>query len=198
MRGLRPHIAVTDRREPRSGSVSETLTAPETDALEDAWGRFEALYRTSRDDVYAYVATLLHDRVAAEDVTALAFERAYRRRRTFDRRRGEERAWLFGIARNAALDELRRRRRLAALVTDPEDVEAAEPEDGADIALRRTTVRAALAALPARDRELIALKFHAGLSNAEVARVLGVSESNAGTMLHRTIEKLRKACDATP
>ena len=178
--------------------MSETLTAPGTDDLESAWGRFEALYRSSRDDVYAYVTTLLRDRVAAEDVTALAFERAYRRRRTFDRRRGEERAWLFGIARNAALDELRRRRRLAALVTDPEDIEAAGPEDGADIALRRTTVRAALAGMSARDRELIALKFHAGLSNAEMARVLGVSESNAGTMLHRTIEKLRKACDATP
>jgi RNA polymerase sigma factor (sigma-70 family) len=189
---------VTDRDERRSAFVSETLTAPETDRLEDAWARFETLYRSSRDDVYAYVSTLLHDRVAAEDVTALAFERAYRRRRTFDRRRGDERAWLFGIARNAALDELRRRRRLAALVTDPEDVETAAPDDGADITLRRTTVRTALAALPARDRELIALKFHAGLSNAELARVLGVSESNAGTMLHRTIEKLRKACDATP
>ena len=182
----------------RSGPVSETLTAPEAEELPTSWNRFEALYRASRDDIYAYVATLLHDRVAAEDVTALAFERAYRRRRTFDRRRGEERAWLFGIARNAALDELRRRRRIAALVTDPEDVEAAGPEDGADVALRRTTVRAALAALSARDRELIALKFHAGLSNAEIARVLGVSPSNAGTMLHRTIEKLRKACDATP
>jgi RNA polymerase sigma factor (sigma-70 family) len=178
--------------------MSQTLTALETDDAADAWGRFETLYRSSRGDVYAYVATLLRDRVAAEDVTALAFERAYRRRRTFDRRRGEERAWLFGIARNAALDELRRRRRLAALVTDPEDIEAAGPDDGADVALRRTTVRAALAALPARDRELIALKFHGGLTNAEVARVLGVSESNAGTMLHRTIEKLRKACDATP
>jgi RNA polymerase sigma-70 factor (ECF subfamily) len=44
---------------------------------------------------------------------------------------------------------------------------------------------------------LIALKFHAGLSNAELARVLGVSESNAGTMLHRTMDKLRKACNAT-
>ena len=55
-------------------------------------------------------------------MTALAFERAYRRRRTFDRRRGEERAWLFGIARNAALDELRRRRRLATLVVEPEAV----------------------------------------------------------------------------
>jgi RNA polymerase sigma-70 factor (ECF subfamily) len=196
MRDLRHRMAVTDPPDRRSGSVSETLTAPETDDAQDAWGRFEMLYRSSRDDVYAYVATLLHDRVAAEDVTALAFERAYRRRRTFDRRRGAERAWLFGIARNAALDELRRRRRIAALVTDPEDVEAAGPDDGADVALRRTTVRTALAALPARDRELIALKFHAGLSNAEVARVLGVSESNAGTMLHRTIEKLRKACDA--
>src|SRR5688500_7902476 len=41
---------------------------------------FEALYRAARDDVFAYVATLLRDRAAAEDVTALAFERAYRRR----------------------------------------------------------------------------------------------------------------------
>ena len=89
--------------------------------------------------------TLLRDRAAAEDVTALAFERAYRRRRTFDRRRGEERAWLFGIARNAALDELRRRRRLATLVAEPEDdSKPATPDDGAEVALRRTAVRAAL------------------------------------------------------
>src|SRR5690349_2259935 len=91
----------------RSGGVTETLTAPAN--APGSWERFESLYRSSRDDVYAYVCTLLRDPAAAEDVTALAFERAYRRRRTFDRRRGEERAWLFGIARNAALDELRRR-----------------------------------------------------------------------------------------
>ncbi|HUO70167.1 MAG TPA: sigma-70 family RNA polymerase sigma factor [Solirubrobacteraceae bacterium] len=187
-----------DRDEARSEGVIETLRSPETDPAPAAWERFEALYRSSRDDVYAYVFTLVRDRGAAEDVTALAFERAYRRRRTFDRRRGEERAWLFGIARNAALDELRRRRRLASLVADPEDTQAAGSDGGAEVALRRTAVRAALAALPARDRELIALKFHAGLTNAELARVLGVSESNAGTMLHRTMDKLRKACNATP
>jgi RNA polymerase sigma-70 factor (ECF subfamily) len=186
-----------DRHEGRSEDVIETLTSSGVDSDQEAWLRFEALYRSSRDDVYAYVYTLLRERDAAEDVTALAFERAYRRRRTFDRRRGEERAWLFGIARNAALDELRRRRRLAALVADPEDTEAAGPDDDADVALQRTAVRAALTSLPARDRELIALKFHAGLSNAELARVLGVSESNAGTMLHRTMDKLRKACNAT-
>jgi RNA polymerase sigma-70 factor, ECF subfamily len=173
------------------------MTSTTADAPGSTWERFESLYRASRNDLYAYVFTLLRDRCAAEDVTALAFERAYRRRRTFDRRRGEERAWLFGIARNAALDELRRRRRMATLVTDPEGSEAAGPDDGVEVALRRTAVRTALAALPARDRELIALKFHAGLSNAELARVLGVSESNAGTMLHRTMEKLRKACNAT-
>ena len=82
---------------------------------------FDALYRDARDDVYAYVVTLLHDRSAAEDVTAQAFERAFRKARSYDARRGGERAWLFGIARNAALDELRRRKRTAALVADPED-----------------------------------------------------------------------------
>jgi RNA polymerase sigma-70 factor (ECF subfamily) len=146
--------------------------------------------------VYAYVATLLRDPAAAEDVTAVAFERAYRRRRSFDRRRGEERAWLFGIARNAALDELRRRSRLAPLVSDPED-EADHADDDAEGALRRAALRTALARLNGRERELVALKFHGGLSNRELGRVLGVSESNAGTMLHRAIEKLRKACNAT-
>ncbi len=164
----------------------------------DGWERFEALYRSSRDDLYAYVLTLVRDRAAAEDVTAVAFERAYRRRRTFDRHRGEERGWLFGIARNAALDELRRRRRTATLVADPEDVSEDElvDEDGEDMAVRRASVREGLQALAPRERELIALKFHAGLTNAELASVLGVSESNAGTMLHRAVQKLRRAVNA--
>ena len=182
-----------DRSQLRSVDMID-VAAP---AASGSWQRFEELYRSSRDDVYAYVATLLRDRVAAEDVTALAFERAYRRRRTFDRSKGVERAWLFGIARNAALDELRRRRRVATLTVDPGDGAEQTTEDEADELLRRTTIRSALGSLPGRERELIALKFHGGLSNAELARVLGVSESNASTMLHRAMQKLRKACNAT-
>ncbi len=155
---------------------------------------FEALYRAARDDVFAYVATLLRDRGAAEDVTALAFERAFRRQRSFDARRGSERAWLFGIARNAALDELGRAKRSAFLAADPPDVSPA-PDEELEHALRRAAVRTALAAMPARDRELIALKFHAGLDNAEIAAVLGVSVSNAGTRLHRALTKLREILD---
>jgi RNA polymerase sigma-70 factor (ECF subfamily) len=164
----------------------------------ESWDRFEVLYRSSRDDLYAYVLTLLRDRAAAEDVTAIAFERAFRRRRTFDRHRGDERGWLFGIARNAALDELRRRRRTATLVVDPEDISEDALADGTeeDEVVRRAAVREALAALAPRERELIALKFHAGLTNAELASVLGVSESNAGTLLHRAVQKLRRAVNA--
>lgn len=186
-----------DRALRRSEGVNATMTAKPV-ALDTTWERFEALYRSSRDDVYAYVATLLRDPAAAEDVTALAFERAYRRRRTFDRKRGDERGWLFGIARNAALDELRRRKRHATLASEPAAVDApgSVAEDGEEEALRRTTLLAALDTLAPRERELVGLKFHAGLSNAEIARVLGVSESNAGTLLHRTMTKLRKACHA--
>ena len=175
--------------------MTSTLTAQIPSRTSSAALDFEALYRAARDDVYAYVATLLRDRSAAEDVTAAAFERAYRRQRTYKASRGSERAWLFGIARNAALDELRRRRRAAALAADPADVDAAPPEDAAEAALLRAAVRVALGRLGARERELIALKFHAGLDNAEIAAVLGVSVSNAGTQLHRAMTKLREAVE---
>src|ERR1700735_1792814 len=184
-----------DREPGRSRGVIETRSQPTSAAAGGSWERLETLYRTSRDDVYAYVATLLRDPAAAEDVNALAFERAYRRRTTFDRRRGVERAWLFGIARNAALDELRRRKRVTALVVDPEDVSAPSVADGAEVALRRTAVRSAIAALNGRGREIVALKFHAGLTNGEIGRVLGLSETAAGTLLYRTMEKLRRGWD---
>ena len=169
--------------------AGEELQRDELDAA------FERLYRESRDDLFAYATGLLRDRSAAEDVTALAFERAYRKQKSYRARRGSQRAWLFGIARNAALDELRRRKRSAALTAEPADADAAAPEDAADAALRRAALRTALAGLAPRERELIALKFHAGLDNAELANVLGVSVSNAGTMLHRAVTKLRKALD---
>jgi RNA polymerase sigma-70 factor (ECF subfamily) len=171
--------------------VSETLVAPATDAPRDDDIAFGELYRSSRDDVYAYAAGLLRDRAAAEDVTATAFERAYRKRARFDPRRGNRRAWLFGIARNAALDELRRRGRQAELTVDPIDT----TNTGTERSEHRLLLIGALSKLDARERELVALKFFAGLANAEIASVLGISESNAGTKLHRAVTKLREVCD---
>ena len=159
---------MTDPPLARSAGVSATTAMPPDarpgDAAPLTADAFDALYRETADDLYAYVATLLHDRAAAEDVVAAAFERAYRRLRTYDPRRGSRRQWLFGIARHAALDELRRRRRHATLAAEPGAGEPAVEDDLAD--------------------------------HAEIAGVLGISPSNAGTRLHRAVHRLREACHA--
>jgi RNA polymerase sigma factor (sigma-70 family) len=160
---------------------------------------FDALFSDCARDVHAYAISLLGDRAAAEDVTALAFERVYRSRKRLDRGRGTPRAWLFAIARNAALDELRRRRHQPDLGLNTERLDAHSAGQGdAQAALehveRRAIVRQALASLPMRERELVLLKFHGQLSNSELARALDISESNAGTRLHRALTRLRERC----
>jgi RNA polymerase sigma-70 factor, ECF subfamily len=177
-------VSVSDQQPPRSTPPAGAFDAE----------AFDALFRECAGDVHAYAISLLGDAAAAEDVTALAFERLFRARGRLDRRRGTPRAWLFTIARNAALDELRRRRRREPAVSAAEESLAAAPAPGADAedVERRDTVRRALAELSPRDREVVLLKFHGQLTNAELARALGISESNAGTRLHRALERLRE------
>ncbi|MGI8633162.1 MAG: RNA polymerase sigma factor [Solirubrobacterales bacterium] len=167
--------------------------APEMDSRRTSSRRapldVESLYRATRDDVYAYVTSMVGVGAAADDVTSAVFERAFRRRARFDPRRGEPRAWIFTIARNTALDELRRRERHADPHADP-PVAAEDP--GRELHLQ---VRDALAALDPRQRELIVLKFHAGLTQAEIGAVLGISPTAAGTRLHRALATLRRICD---
>ena len=154
---------------------------------------FEALYERTFPKVYA--TCLAGARPCGRGGRDLpAFERAYRKRRSYRAARGSAEAWVFGIARNAALDELRKRKRRAKLEGEPEDTVSPSLDDAAEGALRRAVVREALAGLDGAERDLVALKFMGGLSNAEIARVLGMSESNAGTKLHRTLTKLREAC----
>lgn len=173
--------------------MSETLSATMVRARQPIL-EFDALYRTACADVYAYVRSLVGDAATADDVTAQAFERAYRKRRTYDARRGTPRQWLFTIARNASLDELRRRKRAATPMADA-GVRVADPSAGATEADDRSdVVRTAIASLPARERDLVALKFYAGLSNAEIGATLGISETNAGTRVHRALSSLREAC----
>jgi RNA polymerase sigma-70 factor, ECF subfamily len=176
--------------------MGRRLRAPRGhDGLEASAGPdFDSLFRSCGADVHAYAMSMLGDRAAAEDVTALAFERLYRARGRLDPRRGTARGLLFTIARNAALDELRSRARRASAPGDPSRLS----DSGADSALaqveHRAVVADALASLNARERELVLLKFHGQLSNAELARVLGISESNVGTRLHRALTRLRTSC----
>jgi RNA polymerase sigma-70 factor, ECF subfamily len=171
-----------------TGSQTDAASGPAE--LDDK--AFAALFRESAADVHGYAISLLGSRAAAEDVTALAFERLYRSRARLEHRRGTPRAWLFAIARNAALDELRRRRRQPQSELPGEISDERETEGPFEQIARCAAVRDALAALPLREREVVLLKFHGQLSNSELARALDVSESNAGTRLHRALTRLRE------
>lgn len=168
--------------------VTETAKAQSARPVREGPDRFETLYRESRDDLFAYLTYLVGDPSLAEEITAAAFERAFRRRSLFRPERGDLRGWLFSIARNAAIDELRRGGRETALELAPkardEGTSAGQLDD-------RMIVTEALRTLQLRDRELIALKFFAGLENDQIARVLRISRSNAGTQLHRAMSRLR-------
>jgi len=185
-------------------NVLEAVPEPDSSRRETTVPRngprplFEDLYRGSRDDLYSYVAGLLRDRVAAEDVTALAFERAFRKWDKFDPQRGSARGWLFGIARNAALDELRKRKREAPAI-ESGGVDApgqlasgSAPVEEKVVALeQRAALLDALGTLSPADREMVALKFFAGLGNTEIAEATGYSPTNVGTRLERAMKRLR-------
>src|SRR5687767_15955974 len=96
---------------------------------------------------------MVRDRAAAEEVTAAAFERALTRRSSYAAERGSLRAWLFGIARNAAYDELRRRGRTEP-VADPDERRAPDGDSTAEVALRRAELSIALATLSRDERDL--------------------------------------------
>ena len=158
---------------------------------------FDALYRECARDMYAYVRTLLGD-----DASRRGRHGAGVRARLpppGDVRRPPRQPSAAGSSGSRAtrrstscVGASARRRCSASCPTTPR----ARPRRRPSSPIRRTTVRVALAALAPRDRELVALKFHGGLSNAELAAVLGTSESNAGTRVHRAVSKLREACNA--
>jgi RNA polymerase sigma-70 factor (ECF subfamily) len=143
------------------------------------------------DDVYRYVLYLTGDRDLAEDLTSETFERALRRWRRFDSRRGSAKTWLCQLARGAALDhfraeERRRRREQTYAATEPRDAEPVYGE-GLSPALEK-----AVAALSAAEREVVALRVVLELDGEATARVLGISPSACSTRLSRALNKLQE------
>ena len=129
----------------------------------------------------------------AEDLTSITFEKAWRGRDRYRRDKGAFSTWLFTIARNAAVDHYRAR---APVVPLDEAVavvaDAATPEDESALRSDAARLAALLPTLTDRDRELIALKYGAEMTNREIARATGLSESNVGTILYRAVQTLRE------
>jgi RNA polymerase sigma-70 factor (ECF subfamily) len=128
----------------------------------------------------------------AEELTARTFEKAWRARHRYRRDLAGFSTWLLTIARHVAIDHLRARRRhepleVAAAVPSPDHT----PEQRAVLQSEAERLAALLATLESRERELIAMKYGAGMTNRAIAHATGLSESNVGTILHRAVEALR-------
>jgi RNA polymerase sigma-70 factor, ECF subfamily len=141
--------------------------------------------------VYAYAAYRLGDGPDAEDVTSAVFERALRYRKSFDRSKGEPVGWLLGIARRCTNEAL------AARTGDrPQITEAAESRSLEEDSIRRLTLAAAVAKLGNRDQELIALRFGADLTAAQIAEVMDAQTNAIEVALHRALDRLRSIIDS--
>lgn len=141
--------------------------------------------------VYAYAAYRLGGGHDAEDVTSEVFERAIRYRGSYDETKGEPVAWLLGIARRS-VD--------AALASRPRDHGELEETAGAasmeDDSVRRLTIAAALAQLSERDQELVALRYGAELTAAQIARVMDMQTNAVEVALHRALSRLRRVLES--
>lgn len=157
---------------------------------------WEAVYKEYLPRVYNFFRYRVGDDFLAEDLTAEVFEKAWRGRTRFRRDLGAFSTWLFTIARNIATDHFRRNGRHIPLeavreLQDPTSLEETTQRND-DFAKLNTL----LSQLSERECELIALKYGAALTNREIAQLTRLSESNVGTVLHRTVEKLRIEMEA--
>src|SRR5512139_2795647 len=151
---------------------------------------WDAVYREEMPRVFNYFRYRGFERATAEDLTSATFEKAWRARDRYRRDRAAVATWLLAIARNAAIDHLRRSRPAVPLAEGSlRDEETPETQALREAQSRR--LRALVAALPERERELLALKYGAEATNRAIATITGLSESNVGTILHRTIGTLR-------
>jgi len=151
---------------------------------------WDAVYREEMPRVFNYFRYRGFDRETAEDLTSATFEKAWRARDRYRRDRASVPTWLLAIARNAAVDHLRRARLAVPLAEEALRAEET-PETRALRESESRRLRALLATLPERERELLALKYGAGATNRAIATITGLGESNVGTILHRTIAALR-------
>lgn len=186
---------------------------PDDDALMRAFAAgdaraFEQLFHRHGSSLLTYLAHLTGERAAAEDLLQEVFLRVVRRAREY-RPEGRFRAWLHTIAHHALTDQ-RRRAALRPATSDAMDThddeelapELATPAHGDDPLLRvharelGARIEAALARLPAAQREVFLLRERAGLELAEIARATDANLATVKSRLRYALAGLRRILSA--
>ena len=146
---------------------------------------FETLYERHHRAVLNIAYRLLGDRDAAEDIAQEVFVKLYTSPGSY-RPTARLSTWLYRVTHNACIDEIRKRKnRPVELVPEVHSPEASEPDELAE------AVRAAVAALPEKQRLAVVLQRYEELSYQEIAEVLGTSVPAVESLLFRARETLK-------
>lgn len=141
--------------------------------------------------VYHYFCLRTGDYQEAEDLTAATFERAWRDRERYRKDIGAFTNWLFGIARHVLITHYRKNQRVHTTESSIEG--SSRPTE--EIATRQEEFErlvSMLTSLPEREREIFSLKYGAQFTNRSIAKIVGLTETNVGTILNRIVTRLRE------
>jgi RNA polymerase sigma-70 factor (ECF subfamily) len=152
------------------------------------------LYSLYFPRVYRYILARTGSTYDAEDLAEEVFMKVLEAIERFEWREAPFSAWLFRIAHNAVVSQRRKdgaRGRMASL-SEGLPVDSAGPEELVENRLALSEIMRAAERLPEMQRQVIALRFAAGLSVAETARAMGKGEGNVKVIQHKAIAKLRE------
>jgi RNA polymerase sigma-70 factor, ECF subfamily len=166
-------------------------------AQKDA-GALEALYERYGRAAYSLARRILTDETLAQDVVQEVFLSLWRDARRFDAGRGTVATYLLSMTHHRAVDVVRREENLRRWRTSDEGLELepdpkARVEDEVEASERRTEVRAALAELPAAQREALLLAYFGGYTQREVAALVGVPLGTVKTRMAAGMRKMKQA-----
>jgi RNA polymerase sigma-70 factor (ECF subfamily) len=155
---------------------------------------FAELYEEYLPKVFRFIRYRIDDNSIAEDLTSVVFEKALTKIHTYRSQKAMFSTWIFTIARNTVTDHLRTSHRDQTVSLDPESGPGkvdTSPEEVVVKAEEYRTLHSGIARLSQPEQRIISLKFGAEMTNREIARMLGVSESNVGNTVFRAVRKLR-------
>jgi RNA polymerase sigma factor (sigma-70 family) len=154
---------------------------------------WDQIFQTNLPALYRFFIYSTGDPNTAEELSAITLERAWRLRKRYRSERAGLSTWLFGIARKVLLEHYRSLRKYSREEALDEGIgdQSPAPETVADLEQEKAALRKGILALPDRERQIIALSYGSGLSHRQIGRILGLSETNVGTILHRSLAQLR-------
>lgn len=145
--------------------------------------------------IYKYMRYRLNSIEEAEDLSSQVFEKVMGKIDTYNPERAPFEVWLFSIAQNTVNAYYRRhKRRIWSPLESIRDLpsERPDPEEVAIHNEEQTRLLVALSSLDERERNIIAMKFAGGLKNRQIAELMGLSVSNTGVILYRSLHHLRE------